>query len=137
MNSTRATSIGVALLLSVAGCGGSNTNVETATDMLNCALTPAACGMCLSDRDCSGGTPRCDLTRKTCSACLPENDNCPAGQVCVRNGSGWECGTSCHASPDCIKLAGGGECCGGACHNTQGDVMNCGRCGNGCQAIAN
>ena len=114
-------------------------SAATRPDLLDCIANPTACGKCGVDADCMAPTPRCDVPTGRCVACLPTSDNCGGGMICVdADGFGkYECLGACRIDTDCIKLAGGGICCGGACRNTTNDVTNCGACGRVCAQYPN
>ena len=111
-------------------------DLGAAPDLLDCKANPAACGLCTADIDCAAPNPRCHRDSGKCVPCLPESDNCGPGSICVLHFDGYACETSCNISNDCIKLAGGGICCAGACRNTTNDVLNCGACGRTCPAYS-
>ena len=113
--------------------------VRSMPDLIDCKANPTSCGKCGVDVDCMAPTPRCDVPTGRCVACLPTSDNCGGGMICVdADGFGkYECLGACRIDTDCIKLAGGGICCGGACRNTTNDVTNCGACGRVCAQYPN
>ncbi len=84
---------------------------------------------CTNESDCTAGAQACDVQSHSCVGCVLDTE-CLAGFICVTN----YCIPGCSGSQPC----GAGEsCCGSSCYDLATDELNCGICGNNCEAPAN
>ena len=82
---------------------------------------------CKQESDCqiSPAVPHCQSTSHRCVECTT-SDQCGGGKACSPSGA---CVQSCNPPG---QPCPSGQCCGGLCIDTAGDVLNCGGCGSVC-----
>lgn len=85
-----------------------------------CDHASGHCVECLESFDCQDASRSyCDVERHRCGECLPDQGECPAGERCASDETGYRCVLGCNSDGDCLVLrlghdAGLSEVDGGA-----------------------